>query len=77
MKDTLFDEKIDGSLHFTPGSSYENCDNGNKSAVHWDLVLIQRPDYGGGKIYFDDTLIRQDGRFVLPQLQKLNPEHLK
>ena len=77
MKDTLFDEKIDGSLHFTPGSSYDNCDNGNKSAVHWDLVLIQRPDYGGGEIYFDDVLIRKDGRFVLPQLEKLNPEHLK
>ncbi|MEK0313158.1 aminopeptidase [Cohnella sp. 56] len=77
MKDTLFDEKIAGSLHFTPGQAYEDCDNGNRSAVHWDLVLIQRPEYGGGEIYFDDVLIRKDGRFVLPELEGLNPEHLK
>ena len=77
MKDTLFDEKIDGSFHFTPGSSYDNCFNGNKSAVHWDLVCIQRPEYGGGEIYFDDVLIRKNGRFVLPELEGLNPENLK
>jgi len=77
MKDTLFDEKIDGSFHFTPGSCYDDCDNGNKSAIHWDLVCIQRPEYGGGEIYFDDILIRKDGRFVLPELQGLNPENLK
>jgi len=77
MKDTLFDEKIDGSLHFTPGQAYEECDNGNRSSVHWDLVLIQRPEYGGGEVYFDDVLIRKDGRFVIPELQGLNPENLK
>lgn len=77
MKDTLFDEKIDGSLHFTPGQAYEQADNGNRSSVHWDLVLIQRPEYGGGEIYFDDVLIRKDGRFVIPELEGLNPEHLK
>lgn len=77
MKDTLFDEKIAGSLHLTPGQAYEECDNGNRSSVHWDLVLIQRPDYGGGEIYFDDVLIRKDGRFVVPELEGLNPERLK
>ncbi|QYR23672.1 aminopeptidase [Paenibacillus sp. sptzw28] len=77
MKDTLFDEKIAGSLHFTPGQAYEETDNGNRSAVHWDLVLIQRPEYGGGEIYFDDRLIRKDGRFVVPELETLNPENLK
>lgn len=77
MKETLFDEKIAGSFHFTPGNSYSNCDNGNKSAVHWDLVHIQRPEYGGGEIYFDDILIRKDGLFVLPELTCLNPENLK
>lgn len=77
MKDTLFDEKIDGSFHFTPGSCYDDCYNGNKSAIHWDLVCIQRPDYGGGEIYFDKKLIRKDGRFVLPELEGLNPENLK
>jgi aminopeptidase len=75
--DVLFDEKICGSLHFTPGEAYEEADNGNKSAVHWDMVLIQRPEYGGGEIYFDDVLIRKDGRFVLPELEGLNQENLK
>jgi aminopeptidase len=77
MKDTLFDEKISGSIHLTPGSSYEDAFNGNKSAVHWDLVLIQRADYGGGEIYFDGKLIRKDGVFVVPELECLNPENLK
>jgi len=77
MKDILFDEKISGSLHFTPGNAYDEADNGNRSAVHWDLVLIQRPEYGGGEIYFDDVLIRKDGLFVLPELLALNPDNLK
>lgn len=77
MKDTLFDEKIAGSLHFTPGNSYDPPGgNGNKSSIHWDTVLIQRPDYGGGEIWFDDRLIRKDGMFVLPELQDLNPDRL-
>ncbi|BDD05019.1 aminopeptidase [Aureibacter tunicatorum] len=77
MGDILFDEKIDGSFHFTPGQAYEQAYNGNDSKVHWDLVNIQRADYGGGEIYFDDVLIRKDGRFVIEELQKLNPENLK
>jgi len=77
MKDILFDEKIDGSFHFTPGQAYEVAYNGNNSSVHWDLVCIQRPEYGGGEIWFDDVLIRKDGRFVLPELEGLNPENLK
>ncbi|MFP6613460.1 MAG: aminopeptidase [Pirellulales bacterium] len=72
MLDTLFDEKIGGSLHFTPGEAYEDADNGNRSVVHWDLVLIQRPDYGGGEIYFDGELVRKDGRFVPDELRGLN-----
>lgn len=76
MHDILFDEKICGSFHFTPGNSYDNCDNGNRSAVHWDLVSVQTPAYGGGEIYFDDVLIRKDGRFVPESLQCLNPENL-
>jgi aminopeptidase len=71
MKDTLFDEKIAGSLHFTPGNSYDDAPNGNHSAVHWDLVLIQRADYGGGEIWFDDKLIRKDGIFTDPELEKV------
>ena len=77
MLDTLFDEKIAGSFHFTPGNSYDECPNGNKSAIHWDLVCIQTPKYGGGEIYFDGELIRRDGLFVPEDLQALNPENLK
>lgn len=77
MKDTLFDEKIAGSFHLTPGMCYEDAPNGNKSANHWDLVMIQRPEYGGGEIWFDDVLIRKDGIFVIPELEGLNPENLK
>jgi aminopeptidase len=75
--DILFDEKIAGSLHFTPGQAYEVADNGNRSAVHWDMVLIQRKEWGGGEIYFDGELIRKDGIFVPKDLKLLNPENLK
>jgi len=77
MLDTLFDEKIAGSIHFTPGSCYDDAPNGNHSAVHWDLVLIQTEEYGGGEIWFDDVLIRKNGIFVLDKLKCLNPENLK
>ncbi|WP_044642222.1 aminopeptidase [Risungbinella massiliensis] len=76
MKDILFDEKINGSFHFTPGQAYEEADNGNRSAVHWDMVCIQRADYGGGEMYFDGELIRKDGRFIPEYLHALNPENL-
>ena len=72
MRDILFDEKIAGSFHFTPGQAYEEADNGNRSQVHWDLVNIQRPDYGGGEIYFDGKLIRRDGEFLPKALRSLN-----
>lgn len=72
MGDILYDEKIMGSLHFTPGRCYEDCDNGNISSIHWDLVLIQTKEYGGGEIYFDDVLIRKDGKFALDELKQLN-----
>ena len=74
--DILFDEKISGSIHFTPGACYDDAYNGNVSAVHWDLVLRQTPDVGGGEIYFDDVLIRKDGLFVVPELDCLNPSRL-
>ncbi|MGI5939833.1 MAG: aminopeptidase [Thermoleophilia bacterium] len=76
MKDTLYDEKIQGSLHLALGRAYDDADNGNRSSVHWDLVLIQTPAWGGGEIWFDDVLVRKDGRFVLPALTGLNPENL-
>lgn len=70
MKDTLFDEKIKGSIHFTPGQCYDEAPNGNQSSIHWDLVLIQRPEYGGGEVYFDDKLIRKDGVFTDSALEQ-------
>jgi aminopeptidase len=76
MRDILFDEKIAGSFHFTPGQAYETAGNGNKSAVHWDMVNIQRPEYGGGEIWFDGKLIRKNGLFTVPALKKLNPDQL-
>jgi len=76
MRDILFDEKIAGSFHFTPGQAYEQADNGNRSQVHWDMVCIQRPEYGGGAIYFDGKLIRKDGLFLPKALQSLNPDRL-
>lgn len=77
MKDILFDEKMAGSIHFTPGACYDEASNGNKSQIHWDLVMRQDPQAGGGEIWFDDTLIRKDGRFVISELEGLNPENLK
>jgi len=72
MDNTLFDEKIAGSIHFTPGNAYTNCDNGNRSSIHWDLVQIQTPEYGGGEIWMDGILIRKDGRFVHEAFTQLN-----
>lgn len=77
MLDILFDEKIAGSFHFTPGQAYEEADNGNKSTIHWDIVCLQDADHGGGEIWFDGELIRKDGLFVVDDLKPLNPENLK
>jgi aminopeptidase len=76
MRDILFDEKIAGSFHFTPGQAYKTAGNGNSSRIHWDMVNIQRPEYGGGEVWFDGKLIRRDGLFVPQALRKLNPDFL-
>ena len=70
---TLYDEKIGGSFHLTPGSCYEEADNGNHSQLHLDIVCIQTAAYGGGEIYFDGKLVRKDGLFVIDALKGLNP----
>jgi len=77
MCDILFDEKIRGSLHMALGSAYDDADNGNRSSVHWDLVLMQDAAHGGGEVWFDDKLIRKDGEFVVPELAGLNADSLK
>jgi aminopeptidase len=76
MKDILFDEKIAGSFHFTPGNAYDEADNGNRSVVHWDMVMLQREEQGGGEIFFDGELIRKNGLFVREGLAGLNPDQL-
>lgn len=76
MRDILFDEKIAGSFHFTPGQAYENADNGNRSRIHWDMVCIQTPEWGGGEISFDGKVVRRDGLFVGEGIEKLNPQYL-
>jgi aminopeptidase len=76
MKDILFDEKIAGSIHLTPGNAYDLAFNGNRSQIHWDMILMMAPENGGGEIHFDGRLVRKDGRFVLPELEGLNPEQL-
>lgn len=73
INDILFDEKMIGSLHFALGNAYPVADNGNKSSIHWDMILDQNKDAGGGSIYFDNKLVRHDGFFVLPELALLNP----
>ncbi len=77
IRDILFDEKIAGSFHFTPGQAYEVGGNGNRSQIHWDMISIQRADYGGGEVWFDGKLIRKDGLFVVPELKSLNPERIR
>ncbi|MDP9175325.1 MAG: aminopeptidase [Planctomycetota bacterium] len=77
MKDILFDEKIAGSIHFTPGNCYDEANNGNKSGIHWDMVMRQTAEVGGGEVYFDGKLIRKDGQFVVKELKGLNPEFLR
>jgi aminopeptidase len=76
IRDVLFDEKMAGSVHFALGKAYHFADNGNRSDIHWDLVLIQTPGFGGGEMWFDDRLVRKDGLFVVPELEGLNPENL-
>jgi aminopeptidase len=77
LLDTLFDEKIAGSIHVTPGNSYDDCFNGNRSSLHWDLVLMQDKASGGGEIWFDHRLVRKNGIFIVPELEGLNPENLR
>lgn len=76
INDILFDEKINGSFHFTPGACYDEAYNGNTSAIHWDLVMGLRKEFGGGEIYLDDMLIQKDGRFCIEPLMALNAENL-
>ena len=69
---TLYDEKIGGSFHLTPGCCYQTAPNGNTSQLHLDIVCIQTKQYGGGEIWFDGKLVRKDGLFLPEALKGLN-----
>jgi len=71
MNDIHYDEKMITSFHLTPGNCYDDAPNGNKSAIHWDLVCDQSESAGGGEIWFDEVLIKKDGIYILPELKEL------
>ena len=71
VQNTLYDEKIAGSFHLTPGAAYSEADNGNESKIHWDIVYLEKDDEYS-KMYFDDILIREKGQFVIDELKSLN-----
>ena len=72
MGDILFDEKIGGSMHMAMGDAYpETVGAGNtlnKSQVHWDMIRSGKDT----EIYLDDTLVRKNGKFTLPNLEPLD-----
>lgn len=58
----LFDEKIGGSIHMAAGASYPETGGKNVSGLHWDLIKNMK---NGGKIYADDVLIYENGKFLI------------
>jgi len=66
-KDTLFDEKIAGTVHMAIGRAYEECapeSKRNESAIHWDIVNDLRSRAGGGKIIVDGKVVQEDGKWI-------------
>jgi len=72
INDILNDEKMKGTIHLALGNAYTHCDNGNRSSIHWDLILDQRLEKGGGEIYIDDVLVRKNGKFILKELKEID-----
>ena len=62
MKNTLFDEKIDGTVHVALGNGFPHLGGKNESTIHWDIVKDLRT---GGKLYLDGELVQQDGRWLI------------
>lgn len=67
--DNLFNEKMIKTIHFAIGEPHYNTDNGNRSIMHWDLIIDMQK---GGKIFFDDVLIQENGVFIDKRLLDLN-----
>jgi aminopeptidase len=62
MKNTLFDEKIDGTVHLAIGAGFSTLGGKNESVVHWDMVKDLRP---GGQLLCDDDVVQENGRWLL------------
>lgn len=62
VKNTLFDEKIGGTIHLALGSSLFETGGKNKSSIHWDMVCDLRKE---GEIYADNELIFKNGKFLI------------
>jgi aminopeptidase len=63
-KNTLFDEKIGGTLHMALGKAYPECGGTNKSALHWDMVYDLRND---AEVTVDGELFSKNGEFQVLQ----------
>lgn len=61
-KDTLFDEKIGGTVHMALGAGYPETGSQNESAIHWDMICDIRR---GGEVYVDGELFQKDGQFII------------
>jgi aminopeptidase len=62
MKNTLFDEKINGSIHLALGQSYAKIGGQNTSSIHWDIVKDLRQ---GGGIELDGKPVQQNGDWLI------------
>jgi aminopeptidase len=60
-QNTLFDEKIGGTMHFALGSAFAEVGGENESSLHWDLVCDLRAE---GEVYADGELVWRNGRFL-------------
>jgi aminopeptidase len=63
MRNTLFDEKIDGTVHIAVGAAYQDVGGTNQSTVHWDLVKDMR--LPGARIELDGEVVQQEGRWLI------------
>ena len=66
-RNTLFDEKIGGTVHFALGAGYPETGNSNQSGLHWDLVVDLRQ---GGYVEIDGVKINVDGKFTMDGFPK-------
>lgn len=60
--DTLFDEKIGGTIHLALGNAYKECGGKNKSNLHWDLIKDMRKQ---GQILVDGKLVFRNGKLLI------------